>query len=326
MYIAGVAMLAIYFGGTVGYFLLGGGDWSVGDCAYMTVISLTTVGYGEVLRGIDHVPYARLFTATLLVLGAGVVLYFLSVLTTYLVEGEFLDLRRKRKMRKMIDKLSEHIIVCGAGRTGGHIVHELCEARWPFVVIDNDVERINRCQDAEDVSIDHIIDDATDDAVLLSAGIEKAAGIVAALPQDKDNLYVVLTARGLNQKLRIVTKAVDFRAAPKLRAAGADSVVNVNQIGGLRLASEMIRPQVVTFLDKMVRDKDKTLRFEELTIGGGSPLVGKQLASADLREARNLLIVAAYDAQGAYTYSPGPKFVLEEAMTLIVLGETDAVE
>ena len=325
MLIAATGILIVFACGTLGYYLLGHGRWPLADCAYMTVISLTTVGYSETLPGLDRVAYARLFTAALLLCGLGIAFYFVSILTTFFVEGEFLDIRRKRKMRRKIDKLANHVIVCGTGRTGLHIAGEMARAHWPFVAVDNNEECLGRCSETLG-DVPCLLGDATDDSVLAAAGIERAHGVVAALNDDKNNLYVVLTARGLNPKLRIVSKAVDPRAAHKLRVAGADKIVSVNQIGGLRLASEMIRPEVVDFLDTLMRDRDRNLRFEEITIPEHSTLVNKPIAETDIRKARNLLIVAACSAESRkYAYSPGPEFVLQSGMTLIVLGETDSV-
>lgn len=324
---AGIVILVIFGLGTSGYYVIGDGKWPIEDCAYMTVISLTTVGYGEILPGMGQIQGARLFTIFLLIGGAGIVVYFISVLTTFLVEGEFLQSRRRRKMCKRIAKLEDHIIVCGVGGTGRHVVRELVATNWPFVVIDVDPDKLAFIQDEHDNMLVVIEGDATDDKILDTARINQAHGIVASLPDDKGNLYVVVTARGLNPKIRIVSKAIDSRAVPKLKVAGADSVVSVNNIGGLRLVSEMIRPQVVGFLDKMLQDKDKKLRFEEVTIPADSSLVNTKLAQSDIRKARNLLIVAARDLQsGEYTYSPGPDFLLQAHMTLILLGETDSVQ
>jgi voltage-gated potassium channel len=319
-------MLSIFGVGTFGYYTLGQGRWSLSDCAYMTVISLTTTGYGEVLSDFHKTPYARFFTGCLLVGGAGVVVYFVSALTTFLVEGEFLQSRRRRKMQKLIKGMTGHIIVCGAGGTGRHVVAELVATHWDFVVIDPDAEKLQRLVEAHPDKVVFIQGDATDDNVLIEAGIQRAFGVVATLPDDKGNLYVVVSARGLNAKLRVVAKAVDAMAVRKLETAGADRVISVNAIGGLRMASEMIRPQVVGFLDKMTREKDRALRFEELTIPATSPLVSKRLADSDIRKTRNLLIVAAKNEKGDYTYSPGPDYVLGSGMTLIVIGETQAVQ
>ncbi len=325
--IAGAMMLFVYAVGTTGYYLIGHGSWSVQDCAYMTVISLTTVGYGEVLEGLNQIPYARLFTIVLLLTGAGIVVYFASALTTFLVEGDFLQLRRQRRMKQRIRKMHDHIIVCGVGGTGQHIIEELAATAWPYVAIDVDPERLTRCQEQHAKDMGYMHADATDDAVLLEAGIKEAHGIVASLPDDKGNLYVVVTARGLNPKLRIVAKAMDPNAVRKLRAAGADAVVSVNTIGGLRMVSEMIRPHVVGFLDKMMQARDKNLRFEEVTIPAASSLVDKQLMESGLRSERNLLIVAAKEtAGGEYTYAPDGQFRLRAGMTLILLGETESVK
>jgi voltage-gated potassium channel len=326
LWVSFLAIASVYAAGTFGYFLLGQGRWTLGDCAYMTVISITTVGYGEILQGMHEVPYARLFTALLLVSGAGVALYAVSMLTTFFVEGEFFHIRRRARMRKRIARMSGHLIVCGAGRTGTHIVGELAAAHWRFVIIDTDEEVSDRCTEACGRDVEYIVGDASVDHILLDAGIERAYGLIAALPDDKDNIYVTLTARGMNPNLRIVAKAVDPQAARKLRVAGADRVVSVNQIGGMRMASEMIRPSVVDFLDTMLHDKDKNLRFEELVVPGGSPLVGCRLADSDIRTERKLLVVAATGPDpGAYVYSPGPDLKLREGMTLIVLGETESV-
>ena len=325
---AAVAALLIICVGSAGYYTLGAGRWSLTDCVYMTVISITTVGYGEVLQDFRSVAYARFFTIFLVIAGTAVSIYFISVLTTYLVEGEFFHVRRGRKMKKRIESLRDHVIVCGAGRTGANIVSELVAAHRPFLVIEHDPEELRRCQHAcEEDSFPHIIDDATDDAVLIEAGIERAAGVVAALADDRDNLFVVITARGLNGKLRIVSKGVDPRAVEKLRVAGADTVVSVNHIGGFRMAAEMIRPNVVGFLDTMMSARDQKLRFEEITIPAGSELAGQALAQTDIRRERNLLIIAASrSGSDEFTYSPGPNYQLAEGMTLIVLGETVSVQ
>jgi voltage-gated potassium channel len=325
--VAALLMALVYGIGTVGYYLLGGGRWSWGDCSYMTVISITTVGYGEVLDGLKEVPFARLFTSVLLIAGAAVALYFVSVLNTFLVEGEFLQLRRRRKMEKRLSRLEGHVIVCGIGRTGFHIAEELLASHRPFVIIDNEEKAIDLCNEAfGEKSPPFIIGDATRDEVLLAAGIDRATGLAAALREGPDNLYVVITARGLNPQLHIVAKGIAPHSLVKLEKAGADRVVSVNRIGGHRMASELIRPKVVGFLEGLARGTNKDLRFEEITVPVGSALAGKAISETDIRRERNLLIVAASGPDpGAQTYSPGPGFVIREGMTLIVLGESQSV-
>jgi voltage-gated potassium channel len=304
-----------------------GHGWSLWDCAYMTIVTLTTVGYAEVLPHMDSVPGARQLTVAVLVLGFGVALYLVSSLTTFFVEGEFAAIRQRRRMQKEIDKLHEHVIVCGAGSIGRHVVGELMAAHWPFVVIEQNPAVISRLKEIHPGQTIHsVIGDATEDRVLTTVGIDRAMGIVAALPEDKDNLFVTVAARQLNQKLKIVTKAVDLATVGKLQAAGADRVVVPRFIGGLRLASEMIRPNVVEFIDLMLRDRDKNLRLEELVLGPECLLAGRKLAEAQIRQESNLLVIAVRKSKGAdFVYGPGPDFVLEEGMVLVVLGETASV-
>jgi voltage-gated potassium channel len=325
---AAVALAVIFLVGTVGFYLLGQaylhGAWDFGDCAYFTVITITTVGFAE-LPGLAKVPGGHLFTALVLLAGLGVALYFVSALTTFFVEGEFFKVRSRRKMQRAIDQLSSHIIVCGVGTTGIHVVEELLATRWPLVAIDISEAHLARAR-ALGPELLTVEGDATEDEVLEQAGIRRARGIVAALTDDKANLFIVVTARGLNPNLRIIAKGVDVKAAEKLQKAGADSVVNPAFIGGVRMVSEMIRPQVVEFLDLMLRDRDKNLRIEEVVVPAGSWMVGKPIAEAQIRRHTNLLVVAVREPEGGrFAYNPGPETTIAAGMSLIVLGETESV-
>ena len=332
---ATVALLAIFLVGTLGYYVmgrlyLGRLGWDLGECAYMTVITITTVGFGE-LPHLARVPYGRLFTVVVLLAGLGIAAYFVSALTTYFIEGEFTKARTRRKMTRALGEIRDHIIVCGVGTTGVHVVEELVWTKWPLVAIDRDAARLDKLQELSATMLPTVVGDATEDEVLERAGIRRARGIVAALTGDKDNLFIVVSARQLNPALRIIAKGVDVAAAEKLRRAGADSVVNPAFIGGVRMVSEMIRPQVVEFLDLMLRDKDKNLRIEEVLVPKGSPLVGKPIFEAQIRRHTNLLVVAvrepppAASQPGRFVYNPGPETLIAENMALIVLGETDSV-
>jgi voltage-gated potassium channel len=193
----------------------------------------------------------------------------------------------------------------------------------PYCVIDTNEERLQEL--AERFGPDrflYIVGDASDDAVLEEAGIARATGVVAALHEDKDNLFVTVTASALNPKLRIVAKAVEVSARPKLLRAGARAVVSPTQIGGLRLASEALRPTVVEFLDLMLRDPKKNLRIEEVTIPEGSSMVGCQLKDTEIRKKTRVLVIAVRYADGRYEYNPAPEEKLERGSTLIVLAET----
>lgn len=316
-------MLLVVCFGTFGLHTIGGGRWTWFQSLFHTVITLSTVGYGE-LPGMENDVVARAFSLLLVVAGAGSVVYFASVVTALFVEGELRDYFQRGRMRKVIDTMQDHVIVCGVGRTGMHIVEELYHCRQPFVAVDTDVARLKRLQ-RERPGLTFLVGDATEDDVLLGAGITRARGVVAALADDQANLYTTLTARSLNPSLRIVAKAVDHSAGPKLLRAGADKVVSTNHIGGLRLASEMIRPNVTEFLDMMLRDPKHVLRIEEALVQPGASLAGKTLAEAGIRRVADVLVVALRGADGQYHFNPGAETVLRVGSTLIVLGEREEI-
>lgn len=230
-------------------------------------------------------------------------------------------------MKKTLAGLSDHIIVVGMGAHGAAVVEELLATGWPLCAVDRDVARLERMRDRlGGVEVPCVIGDATDDATLTEAGVERARALISALPQDPDNLFVVVTARQLAASIKIVAKAEKPKSAEKLRKAGADSVVMPSYIGGVRMVSEIIRPQVVEFLDLMLRDRDKNLRIEEVLLPAGSRLHGKPLAEARIREKANLLVLAIRDPKtGSFVYNPGPTQELTSGMALIVLGESDSV-
>jgi voltage-gated potassium channel len=312
--------------GTVGYFVLGEGRWTFVDCAYMTVITISTVGFFE-LGHMRDVPGARALTVGLIIGGVGVLAYMQSNLTALLIEGVIGNALRMRRMQAEISRLSGHIVVAGAGNTGKHVIEELTATRTPFVVIDSS-EAVLQQVSAEFCGgrMLYVHGDATADHALLAAGIQRARGVVAALTQDKDNLYVTLSARSLNATARIVSKVVEDEAAPKILKAGATATVNPTMIGARRLASELIRPEVTEFLDQMLRDKDKNLRLEEVTIEPGSPLVGVPLKDTPIRRETRALVVAIRATDRAFVYNPDPDYLMAEGTTLIVLGEAESVQ
>jgi len=317
--------LCLVFGGALGYRILGHGRWNFGECLYMTVITLSTVGFGE-LNQMGDVEGARGLTVGLIVSGIGALAYVQGNLTALLVEGAIGQALRRNRMRKRIDSLRKHIVVAGAGATGKHVLEELILTQTSFVVIDRDIAHLERLsEDLMGGKMLYIPGDATDDHVLVSAGVKRARGVVAALTHDKDNVFVTLSARSLNAQARIVSKVVENEAAPKLLKAGATSVVNPTMIGGFRLASELIRPEVNEFLDVMLRDKDKNLRLEEVIIPPGSSFCGVPLKDTPIRQKTRLLVVAVRDKERAFVYNPDPHFVIEPGATLIVMGETESV-
>ncbi len=324
--VAAAALLILVTVGATGYYVLGDGRWTFGECLYMTVITLSTVGFGELSRMSD-VPGARGLTIALIAGGIGTLAYVQANVTALLVEGAIGHAIRRNRMRKKIEALSGHIVVAGSGSTGRHVIEELIATKTPFVVIDRNREHVDRLSAIlMDGDMLYVHGDATEDHILLEAGIQRAAGVVAALTHDKDNLYVTLSARSLNANARIVSKVTEDEAAPKMLKAGATSVVSPTQIGGRRMASELIRPEVNEFLDQMLRDTEKALRLEEVAVPKGSPWVNHMLREAPIRKETNLLVIAVRLPSREFLYNPEPDFVLDEGMTLVVMGEPDGVK
>ena len=304
--------------GSVGYYLLFDGAHTFMDCLYMTVISLTTVGFGEVIPITGNL-HAEIFTMFLIVFGMGIIAYGVSTMTAVFVEGELSGFLRKHRMEKLISKMEGHYIVCGGGETGRPVLAELLKNQEPVVVVEMDEANIERCQTLG--AIPYIKGDATEDENLIAAGIERANGVIISLPSDKDNLYVTMSARMLNQRIRIISRMVDKTLEPKLKKAGADGVVSPNTIGALRMASEMIRPTVVDFLDSMLRSSRGDLRIHQIVIGKDSALVGKKIMESGLKDKFDLLILGAKNQNQEIDFNPPPSYQLMEGMTLIIMGE-----
>jgi len=312
----------ILMGAATIYHLIGQGRWAWFDCLYMTVITLSTVGYGETLEGFHQVPAARPVTIALIVLGSGTLLYFISNLTALIVEGDLgADLLRRR-MKKQIAKLEKHIIVCGVGTTGQFIVKELMELGIGFVVIESDEHRIQVLMEEITGEFPYVVGDATNDHVLAEAGIDRCKGVISALHDDRDNLFVTVSVRALNPNATIVAKAVEAGADKKILRAGADRVVSPNFIGGMRLVSEMIRPTAVEFIDRMLRDREQNLRIDEAHIPAGSRLVGQPLSASGVRES-GALVVAIRAVGGEYVYKPKGDLILEADSHLIVIAQAE---
>lgn len=320
---ATLALVLVVLVGTAGVHTIGDGRWTWFQSLFHTVITLSTVGYGE-LPGMEHDVVARSFSLVLVVVGAGTVVYFASVVTALFVEGELRDYFRRNRMRKVIDAMKDHVIVCGVGRTGSHIVEELHNCRQPFVAVDTSLAHLERLAQ-EFPGLSYFVGDASEDEVLRAAGIDRARGLVAALHDDQANLYVTLSARSLNPSLRIIAKAVEQSAVPKLSRAGADKVVSTNRIGGLRLASEILRPNVTEFLDMMLRDPQHVLRIEEAVVHEQTTFAGKTLGEAALRRVADVLVVAVRAADGTYRFNPGAETPLQVGSTIIVLGARDEI-
>lgn len=309
--------------GVAGYIALEG--WSFLDSLYMTVITLTAVGYSEVHPLSDA---GRNFTMVLLAGGiTGMGLWF-ALLTSVIVELDLRDFFRRRRMTKEIEKMSGHVIVCGGGRTGRQVVEELRASKQPYVVIEHDPTAVEALRAiAPDARV--VQADATVDHHLVEAGIARADGLITCLDSDTSNLFVCLSARDLQPGLRIVARARDEETVSKLFRAGANHVVSPTVSGAIHMASAMLRPSVVSFLDVATRAEDLALRMEQTDIAEGSSLVGKTLAEAAIPRATGLIVVALRKAgapRGEFAFNPVADTILEAGDQVIVLGRPEQIE
>lgn len=317
-------VLSTFVLGTVGFMLIGEGQWSFFDCAYMTSITLTTVGYGEVLEQMGR--NARLFAMVVMWVGMGVTLYAVSTVTAFLIENDFWRIYREKKMERKIAALRGHIIVCGAGMTGYNVVKELHTTRHSCVIIDENADRLAHIQqDFHDVHC--MCGDATEEKTLLRAGIENAKGIMAILNEDSHNLLIIVQARYVNPAVKIVARCNELSLGDKFYRAGANYVVSPTFIGGMRMASEMIRPNVVSFLDRMLRGQHYDVRVEEARVEAGSHLEGLMIRQADVYGRTGLAPLAVKKAdEEEFRYNPAPDERLEAGTVIIVIGSPTQVE
>ena len=324
IFLSVLVFFLVFVSGVIGFKFFGGEDWSLLDSFYMTVITISTVGYEEVID-LSANPGARLFVVVFILLSLGTITFAISSITAFIVEGELKNIIWRRKMDKKISKLKNHYIVCGADETAHTIVEELILTKRKFVVIEPSQEKIDQLSPFGDFL--YIIGDSAEDQVLISAGIKKARGIILSLCKDEENLFIALTARSLNPDIRIVSKAIDLKSHNKMKKAGADAVVSPNYIGGMRMVSEMIRPAVVSFLDMMLKDRKKVFRFEEVCVEEGSHSIGKTLDECKIRENTDAILVAVRDkATGDYHFNPSPETQIKKHDVLIFIASPDMMK
>lgn len=286
---------------------------------FMTAITLTTVGYGEEIA-VDT-DGARVFTAILILIGMGATLYFVSTVTAFILEGHLGHVFRRKQMERELAKLQGHMIVCGSGPTAVYAARELAVVERPVVLVAaSTTEAEEFSSDLPDVPV--VLGDPTDDQILKAAGIERAGGVIACSESDNQNVVITLTARQLNPSVRIVSRLQDVHQEAKIRKVGADAVVSPQHIGGLRLASELIRPTVVTFLDTMLRDRDRNLRIDEVFIPSGAPPVGKEIRDLGLEALPGILLLAVRDGE-EWEYNPRRTERVRENTALIFLGSPE---
>ncbi len=313
--LSGLAILAgVFVAGTVGYHLIEGA--SFWDAFYMTAITLTTVGYREVF------PLSRVgqgFTILLLVSGLGLLFFVALEVVRLLLEGELREFLGHARRSKMIERLSGHEVVCGWGRMGETVVEELLRQKRAVVVVERNPERLRRLREK---AIPALEGDATNEATLRAAGVERARGLVACLHDDANNLYTVLTARSMNPNLFIVVRAGGDGAEDRMRRAGANRVVNPYQLGGTRLALLLVKPAVVDFLDLSLGPTGEELAIEQVRLAGVGPLCGVTLVDADLRKRWGIGVVAVQRGSQLHP-NPDSDFRLDAGDVLVVLGPRD---
>ncbi len=312
-----LAFFLVMLAGTAGYWHISGGKASLLDCAYMTFITIATIGYGEVID-LSHSPGGRVFTMAIALVGISTLAYMTSKLTAFIVESDLNEELRRRRMQSKIKSLSGHYVVCGVGRVGTNVANELYVTKRGFVAMDVAAASIEAFKERfPDALCLH--GECSDDETLLAAGVERAAGVFAVTGDDSKNLMITLTAKQLNPGLRIVARCHNVRNMEKLKRVGADAIVSPDFTGGMRIASSMLRPTVVSFLDEMLRTDDR-LRVEEVSVP--SAFAARPLSEA-APSSRDYIVLAVRSGE-AWLFNPPPDYRLEPGATLVVMAHPEA--
>ncbi|MBW2145826.1 MAG: NAD-binding protein [Deltaproteobacteria bacterium] len=315
-----LVLCLVFAAGTVGYSVIEG--WDFLDSLYMTIITITNVGFGEV-RPLH--PMGRLFTIFLLLFSIGTVTYFAAAFARGVVEGELLRALGRRRLEKKIQALFGHYIICGFGRIGGYICRELSLKNVPIVVIESDPETALRI-DQEGYL--YIRGNATDDEVLRAAGVEKARGLVTAVASDADNLYITLSAREMNPDLFILARSSDLTVEKKLRTAGANLVVAPYILGARRMVNAILRPAVMDFIEIALHQKTnlEMLRLDEIPVKSVDRLDSQVLKDSGIRSKLGLMVVAVQKPGSHMMFNPSPETVIDSGDILICLGQKANLE
>jgi len=314
VFVAGILLLTIIVVGTVGFWYIGGKQHPIIDCLYMTVITIATIGFEEVID-LSGNPGGRLFTIFVAIAGIGILTYSVSSFTAHVVEGELRDAFRRRRVRKMIKNIRDHYIVCGKGRLGTKIIEHLRGSGRPHVIVD--VGETDYGKPEEDAVFLH--GDATSDEVLLQAGIERARGVFAATGDDNTNMVISLSARHLHPPIRIVARCEFPQNEEKMIKAGADAVISPTLIGGLRMATDMVKPAMASLLEKLLVDNFADVHVEELTLP--RRVEGKTIGDLELCRYHGT-VPLALKSRDEWVFPPSSETVIPTVSLLVVMTTT----
>ncbi|MEZ4856311.1 MAG: potassium channel protein [Gelidibacter sp.] len=319
IYTAIALLLMILLIGILGFRILSHYSWV--DALYMTIITITTVGFGEV-QPLDEV--SKIFTVFLIVTSVIILGYALSIITEYILSKNNFEELKQKKMQKKIDKLSGHIVICGYGRNGKQAASKLIAYKKPFVVIEKNKELIEKF---ESESISFVLGNANEDDTLLQAGVDRASTLISALPNDADNLFVVLSARQLNSKMKIISRASQETSYSKLKMAGANNVILPDKIGGDHMASLVVVPDLVEFIDNLSIGGQSNINIEEISI---DKLYNtneiKTIKDLDLRNKTGCTVIGFKNGQGEYIVNPEAELKLVPNSKIIVLGRPEQIQ
>nr|WP_140421168.1 potassium channel protein [Bacillus cereus] len=311
LWIAVICMTFVVILGTLGFMTIE--EISLFQAFWMTMITVLTVGYGD---AVPITQAGKVFALLIIPVGVGIVTYAIGVVAAMIIEGNLFHAVRRKKMDKQIAQLQNHIIVCGCGRVGLQVVHELQEKKIPFVVVDKDESIL------EKEKLLYVHGDATEDQVLHHAGISKAAGLVAIVANDAENVFITLTARGLNDAIKIVARAEKPETEEKLRRAGANKVINPSSMAGIHIAKGIANPLTVHYIDTVLYGVEQSFVIEEIAVGKGSILASKSLLESDVRNQFDVTILAIL-RNGNVIHNPTGQEKLQEHDMIIVFGSVE---
>ncbi len=309
-------MVAVHVIGAAGFWIISDGKATLLDCVYMVFITVASIGYGEIVD-LSNSPGGRVFNMAIAFVGIANLVYLTSKMAAFILEGRFDEVLRRRKMQEEIDRMRDHYIVCGVGRVGSNVVHELVTTERKFIALDEFVDAIVAFRERYP-AIPVLHGDASDDDLLLRAGVKHAAGVFAVTGDDGKNLLITLAAKHLNPNARVVARCHEVRNIEKLKLVGADDIVSPDFTGGMRIASSMLRPAVVSFLDEMLRS-DGRLRVEEITVPAGFRARPLHEATPQSRD----FVLLAVRVGTAWEFNPAAEFVIRPGHSVVVMSHPE---